>query len=216
MFASIVLGLAPHSSRMEHGASRAGAACPIWDHSSCEGTAHCPPRCPRFVDGAGVPLVIGPYERRDFEALVVMYDDLDEASRTMGLPPERTADIEDWLSGLVEGGWNLVARRDGRIVGHVGVAPGDAATPQFVVFVDDEFQERGVGSELLCQLVAYAADRNHDRIRLDVSKTNRRAISLYDGLGFAVSDRSPCDVAMELPLDRPIADRVRRPPAERE
>lgn len=201
---------------MERQPSDEGVSCPIWDHSACGGTAHCPPRCPRFVDGAGVPLVIRPYERGDFDALVAMYDGLDDASRTMGLPPERTADVEDWLSILVAGGWNLVARRDERVVGHVGVAPDDAATPQFVVFVADEFQGRGVGSELLRQLVAHAADRGHDRVRLDVSKDNRRAISLYDGIGFEVRERSPCDLGMELPLDRPIADRVRLPPAERE
>lgn len=191
-------------------------SCPIWDPSDCEGTAHCPPRCPRFVDDAGVPLVIRPYEESDFDALVEMYADLDEESRTMGLPPERRPAIEEWLRGLVDGGWNLVARRGDRVVGHVGVAPDEADTPQFVVFVHDEFQGRGVGGELLRQLVAYAADRDHEGLHLDVSKDNRRAISVYDAIGFDVRERSPCDVAMELSLDRPIADRVRRPPADRE
>lgn len=45
-----------------HTADGEGTACTGWDSDDCAGTPHCPPRCPRFVDGAGTPLLILPFD----------------------------------------------------------------------------------------------------------------------------------------------------------
>ncbi|MFB6089649.1 MAG: N-acetyltransferase family protein [Halobellus sp.] len=189
--------------------------CRYWDPSECTGTALCPPRCPRFVDGEGVPLLVRRYEADDFDALVEMYEDLDSRNRTMGLPPGSRNRIEEWLTRLTDEGWNLVVADDDRIVGHVGVVPASTDEPQFVIFVHDDYQNRGVGSELIRHLIAYADDRGHDALRLDVSKGNRRAISVYRNVDFEVTERKRSELAMQLSLDEPIAEDVQRPPAER-
>ncbi|NUB90965.1 GNAT family N-acetyltransferase [Haloterrigena sp. SYSU A558-1] len=186
-----------------------------WDHSSCEGTVDCPPRCPRATDDRGVPFLVRPYRPADFESLVELYDSLDESAATMGLPPFTRPRIEAWLAELTSNGWNLIALLDDRTVGHVAVTPADDPDPEFVVFVDTDVQNRGIGGELLKQLIAYADDRDHEALSLDVSTDNRRAVTVYENVGFETIEESALNRTMRLPLDDPIADRVRRPPAER-
>ncbi|WP_435064608.1 GNAT family N-acetyltransferase [Halobaculum sp. EA56] len=196
-------------------------ACDGWDNSECEGTPYCPPRCPRYVDPEGAAYVVRPFEPADRDALVEMYGTIDPESRTRGLPPTSRSGIESWLDGLTDRGWNLLARRNGRIVGHVGVVPGDADEPKFVVFVRDDHQGRGLGTELVRHTIAYAADRDYDALRLSVSRGNRRAVRVYENVGFEFDgegDRfttDDLDLDMRLSLSAPVADRVRLPPAER-
>jgi GNAT superfamily N-acetyltransferase len=122
--------------------------------------------------------------------------------------------INDWLDGLTRDGWSIVARYDDEIVGHVGVTPADEARPHLVVFVDGEFRNRGIGSELLRQMIAYADEWGHDALALRVTGDNRRAISVYDNLGFDVVDRMGTELDMTLSLAHPITARAKRPPSE--
>lgn len=195
--------------------SAEGRACDAWDNSDCVGTEYCPPRCPRFFDGTDEPLLIRPFEPGDVPALVEMYEAIDDESRTMGLPPTDRDGIDAWLTRLTESGWNLVAFDGDRAVGHVGVAPAEADDPEFVIFVHQSYQGRGLGTELVKQTVAYAADGGYDALSLSVSKGNRRAIQVYRNVGFE-SEEDPLapgvDLEMRLPLSAPIADLVRLPP----
>lgn len=196
-----------------------GIACDCWDNTACVGTEYCPPRCPRYVDETGTAYVVRPYEPADRDPLVAMYESMESVSRTMGLPPSSRPAIEDWLDGLVERGWNLIARDGDRVVGHVGVAPATADDPQFVIFVHDDRQNRGLGTELVNHTVAYAADRDYDALALSVSTGNRRAIHVYRNVGFEPAGDGTVgdtvDLEMRLPLTHPVAERVRLPPAER-
>lgn len=151
-------------------------ACDGWDNSACEGTPLCPARCPRFIDSEGFPVPIKPFDETDMSRLMTMYMDLDEDQQTMGLPPVSRGAIETWLGSLTEEGWNLVALVEDRIVGHMGVAPATAHEPQFVVFVHQAYQNRGIGTELVKQLIAYAADREYEALRLNVTPDNEQAI----------------------------------------
>ncbi|WP_121823117.1 GNAT family N-acetyltransferase [Halostella salina] len=196
--------------------TRTGGACSAWDNTECQGTPYCPPRCPRFTDGEGVPLVVRPFRDSDRDAAVAMYDDIDSYSRTMGLPPATMPQIESWLDRLRENGWNLVALDGDRVVGHVAVVPADRPDPKFVVFIHQEYQDRGIGTELMKQVVAYADDRDHEALTLEVSKGNRRAVTVYENVGFEVVERMHSDLEMELSLEQPVAERVQRPPAERD
>ena len=182
----------------------------------CEGTADCPPRCPRFVDECGEPFLIEPLEasRVDVDGLASMYVDYPDAHRTMGLPPATRDRIDAWLERLCGRGFN-VADRDGRPVGHAAYAPRSKVEPQFVVFVDPDFHDRGIGSELCRHLIAYAADAGRDALVLDVDAANERAVRVYRRLGFETVARSGSEPRMRLPFDEPIADAVRLPPAER-
>lgn len=190
----------------------AGRDC--WDPSECEGSPHCPPRCPRSVDGEGVPLVVRRVREHDLDEVVAMYRALDDYQRSPGLPPA-TERLAEWVRRLHDRGWGLVAVRDGGVVGHVAVVPGDVPVPEFVVFVHQDHQGRGVGTELVRQAVAHAAAEGHETLALDVPKGNRGAIAVYRRVGFEVVEEDATTLRMELPLSGPTASRVQRAPAER-
>ena len=191
-------------------------ACDGWDSSQCVGTPYCPPRCPRFTDRNSSTVLVRPHQPADLAELVEMYRDFDPADRTMGLPPATETQLRGWLDRFVDDGWSLVAEVDSTVVGHAGVTPGDAVAPHLVVFFADEAQGRGIGSELIRQLVAYAAERGHETLVLTVEAGNDAAITVYDNVGFDVVERLGGELEMHLSLDAPIAEAVRRPPAERE
>ncbi|GAB7011162.1 GNAT family N-acetyltransferase [Halorubrum trueperi] len=163
-----------------------------------------------------MPLLIEPYQSTYCAALSAMYEDLDAHSKTLGLPPTTTGQREQWLDHLTGAGLNLVALDDGNVVGHVAAVPAKEGESQLVVFVHQEYQNRGIGTELLKQLVAYADNKGVEAIKLTVALNNRRAITVYDNMGFDVIERMQGELAMRLSLDRPIVDEVKRPPAEQQ
>ncbi|WP_339102670.1 GNAT family N-acetyltransferase [Haloterrigena salinisoli] len=190
-------------------------ACPVWNPEHCTGTADCPPRCPRFIDRHGDPVLVVPYSASRFDDLVSMYVDYPDRHRSMGLPPATRDRIEDWLEGLLERGTNVVAASEGRIVGHAAYSPRSSREPQFVVFVDPSYHDRGIGSELCRHVVARAADAGHEALVLDVDAANERAVHVYRRMGFETIDRSGNELRMRLSFDEPIVEAVRLPPAER-
>ena len=189
--------------------------CPAWNPGTCEGTAGCPPRCPRFIDKRGAALLVEPLTPGRREALVSMYEGYPDAHRSMGLPPVRRARVEEWLERLTERGTNFIARDGDRVVGHAAYSPDSSLEPQFIVFVDPDYHDRGIGSELCRQLIAYAADAGHEALVLDVDAANERAVYVYRRMGFEVIERKGSDLRMRLSFDEPIVDVVQLPPAER-
>ncbi|SDQ22413.1 GNAT family N-acetyltransferase [Natronobacterium texcoconense] len=189
--------------------------CPAWDPSQCAGTTGCPPRCPRFIDKHGEPVLVQPYEPTRFDALVSMYVDYPEAHRSMGIPPVTRDRIEGWLERLIDRGYNVVAVHEGSVVGHAAYSPCSSLEPQFIVFVDPADHERGIGSELCRHVIAYAADDGREALVLDVDAANERAVHVYRRMGFETVDRAGNDLRMRLSFDEPVVERVQLPPAER-
>ncbi|MCG1002511.1 MULTISPECIES: GNAT family N-acetyltransferase [Halobacterium] len=192
-----------------------GASCDAWDNSHCEGTRFCQPRCPRVVDDDGRALVVRRLADGDADRLLDMYAEMSTESTTLGLPPRTRERTARWLDGLDADGLNLVAVDDGRAVGHVAAAPLDDPDPRLVVFVRPGHRDRGLGTELLRQLVAYAADSGCESLLLTVDADNERAVHVYDNLGFDVVERLRAELTMEIVLDGPLVERAQAPPAER-
>ncbi|WP_436344782.1 N-acetyltransferase family protein [Natronorubrum sp. FCH18a] len=189
--------------------------CSAWDPANCTGTEGCPPRCPRFIDKRGDPVLVEPYSFSRFDDLVSMYVDYPQRHRSMGIPPATRARIEDWLERLLERGFNIVAAHGGRVIGHAAYSPCLSVEPQFVVFVDPAFHDRGIGSELCRHVIAAAADAGHEALVLDVDAANERAVHVYRRMGFETIERSGNDLRMRLSFDEPIVETVQLPPAER-
>lgn len=216
MFAAIFIWLCPERSRMSTTPDSSGTACTAWDNSRCRGTPYCPPRCPRFEGKDGTTYVARPFRDDERSALVEMYADLDRFSRANGLPPATVPQIESWLDRLLTNGWNLVVVDGSRVVGHVAAVPAESEAPEFVIFVHQDHQNNSVGTELVKQLIAYADDRDHEGLTLEVATGNERAITVYENVGFEVAEKKLSEIEMELDIDRSLADRLQRPPAERE
>ena len=190
-------------------------ACDGWDGSECEGTIHCPPRCPRFVDEEGDRWTIRPGDPADAGALVQMYESFTQRDRTQGLPPVDRDRRVDWIDSLLTGGSNVVAERAGELLGHAVYTPTDVDRPELAVFVHPEMQGRGVGTELCRHVIADAAAGGREALELFVTTGNRVARNVYQTVGFRVVRREG-DLWMELPLDDPVATEVRWPPLVRE
>ncbi|WP_050032573.1 GNAT family N-acetyltransferase [Halorubrum halophilum] len=195
--------------------SHDATACDGWDGSECEGTVHCPPRCPRFVDKQGARWTIRPAVREDAAALAEMYEGFGTADRAQGLPPVTRSRRADWIETMLADGSNVVAERNGEPFGHAMYTPTDAARPELAVFVYPEMQGRGVGTELCRHVIADAAAGSREGLELHVESGNRVARSVYRSVGFELADRRG-DLRMTLDLDGPIATEVRWPPFARE
>ncbi len=190
-------------------------SCSYWNPESCEGSPHCPPRCPRFLDKLGEPTLISPFTSRYYEDLVAMYLRYDSENRSMGLPPARRELIEAWLDALLDRGVHFVARQAGQLVGHGAYVRSATSEPKVLVFVDTAHYDRGIGSELCRHVIAHAAEAGHESLELDVGTTNERAIHVYRRMGFEIVERRDTTLRMRLPFDSTVVETVRLPPAKR-
>lgn len=194
--------------------------CEYWDPTDCAGSVHCPLRCPRFVDREGTPWVVRPAGDDDREALFEMYDDFDPTERAQGVPPRKRPRIETWIDGLLEEGCNFVVAGEDGVVGHALYTPTDDAEPEFAVFVHQDYQERGIGTEVSEHVLATAAVGDRDALTLVVDPNNGAARRLYDRLGFEPIEqlryerrgRRTDHLRMRRPLSTADAIDRRRPP----
>lgn len=157
-------------------------------------------------------MLVGPPEEGDWVGLRTMYESLE--SRALGLPPVDPGRLTAWLATLRTDGWNLVARNGSAVVGHIALMPADDPRPKFVIFVEDDHQGRGIGTELITQAIAYAGERGHEALALDVDAGNRQALSVYSTVGFEVEEWGTHH-EMRLPLEEAVVEAAQRPPTER-
>ena len=94
-----------------------------------------------------------------------------------GLPPEAVErlvtvdhDLREAVVGLVGGEVVGVARYDR--------SPGDPATAEFAILVEDGWQGVGLGRQLLVELIGLAADRGVRTLTATVQRDNDRVIGL--------------------------------------
>jgi len=164
-------------------------ACDGWDGSECEGTVHCPPRCPRFVDTAGGSVDDPARSQRGRRGPRGDVRGLRDGGPRAGLPPVTRSRRADWLETMLADGSNVVAERNGEPFGHAMYTPTDAARPELAVFVHPEMQGRGVGTELCRHVIADADAGDREGLELHVESGNRVARSVYRTVGFELADR---------------------------
>lgn len=189
-------------------------ACGFWDNGGCTGTPFCPPRCPRFVDKTGDPVLILPLVDDDVDSLVSMYLDFAPEHRSMGLPPVGETAIRDWVGRLHDRGTTFVAWLDGVAVGHAGFVPQPGHEAEFFVYVHQDAHGRGLGTELTRQAIAHAGAAGHDALTLYVARCNRSALAVFRAAGFESSTIQPLSLEMRLPLTAPGALQTQLAPAE--
>ncbi len=189
-------------------------ACNGWDNADCEGTPYCPPRCPRFEGTEGRPLLVRPYRPEDRRALTELYDGVDEQGQSADLPLAAIVRTDAWIDRVTSEGWNLVAFDGDRVVGHAAIAPDDSADPAVQIYVDQAERNRGIDSELVKQVIAYA-DGQHRKLTVDLSAANEGVGAVYRECGFDIAEKRLSELRLELDLRHSIVARVRQPPAAR-
>lgn len=145
-----------------------------------------PPR--QFEDGEDREISIEPYDGT-FEDVVSMYLDFDPEDRAQGIPPTKEPNIRDWLESILGGNChNVIAWHEGRIVGHATLVPDSEGAYELAIFVLNEYQGAGIGTELLKGLLGYGREQGVERVWLTVERWNTPAIRLYQKVGFEASD----------------------------
>ncbi|CAN5892110.1 GNAT family N-acetyltransferase [soil metagenome] len=89
-------------------------------------------------------------------------------------------------------------------------APGygfiDEQTPELAIGLVFEARGRGLGTQLLRNLMSLANKQGHKQISLSVDHTNPRARQFYERLGFAEVSRDAEGARMVADLTKPIPD----------
>ena len=146
-----------------------------------------PPRT--FTDGDGRSIRIESVDDSQMPDLLAMYRRFDASDRAQGIPPVQEHAIERWLETiLAEDCLNVVALRDGSVVGHATLVPDDDVGYELAIFVLAEYQGAGIGTELVETLLGLGQVEGIERVWLTVERWNDAAIALYRKVGFEMSN----------------------------
>jgi ribosomal protein S18 acetylase RimI-like enzyme len=192
-----------------------------WDNGECRGFLECPPRCPRFLDKQGRPLLVLPFEDASVSrrALLDLFD-CGPAGHSASYPPYRRREaLDEWLDGLLDDGENLVVVDDEVPIGHAVAMPSGDDASEFAVFVAPEHRGRGIARELLRHVVVRAAEAGLVALVMHVQQTNKPMLAIAREQGFETVETDAEDdrfamIALRLPLqDSPAVEQIGLVPA---
>ena len=78
----------------------------------------------------------------------------------------------------------LVAVENGQVLGYVGSQYGYGEADMMNLAVVPDFRNRGIGQQLVTELISHLADLDVKSLTLEVRQSNTAAISLYEKMGF--------------------------------
>lgn len=102
---------------------------------------------------------------------------------------------------LLKEGCNFVARSGELIAGHAVYTPTNSDEPELAVFVNQEYQNRGLGTELCKHVIATARAGDRDGLVLEVEPRNHVAIRIYEKLRFERVEKSSAPNGDELRVE---------------
>ena len=141
------------------------------------------------------------YEAADFEALQAMYDTFEPKGLECGLPPPNDQVRLRWLHYVVSELFNVLALHKGLVIGHCALdLTGGSFCPEYLIFIRKGFRNVGIGTALSAVVKNVAQEAGCEKIVLTVRTANRRAIKVFEIVGFAFcSGIEPCrDMELEV------------------
>jgi len=107
----------------------------------------------------------------------------------MGMPPYTREVVERWLSNL-QNLIVIVAFYGDKIVGHAQIFKFPHSrrkgTGELIIYLHQDFHGIGLGTAMLNRLIELARKEELHRIGLSVILDNKRAIHLYQKIGFKI------------------------------
>jgi RimJ/RimL family protein N-acetyltransferase len=153
------------------------------DLSALETAPHCLPRAFASKNGLRCELQVLP--TADGQRLLDMYLAFQPRNCFQGLPPLKDAVCAQWVRDMLRTGVNVVALSESdHIIGHTGLFPVNHQKCELLVVVCPEFQNVGIGTELVRSCIDLADELGFQRIWLPVDATNVRARHVYRKCGF--------------------------------
>ncbi|MFW5964097.1 MAG: N-acetyltransferase family protein [Natronomonas sp.] len=157
-----------------------------------------PPRS--FTDRDGRDIEIRRYDG-EFETLVEMYLEFDPEDRAQGIPPTAEKGIRKWLDNLLlEECVNVVAWHGDDAVGHATLVSDTEGASELAIFVLREYQEAGIGTQLIECLLGAGRESGIEHVWLTVERWNKAATALYRKVGFERTDNGGFELEMSAKL----------------
>ncbi|MGR5063807.1 GNAT family N-acetyltransferase [Photobacterium sp. DNB22_13_2] len=134
-------------------------------------------------------------EKEDIPAIRDIYAGRNAYSGTLQLPHPSLEMWQQRLENLPSNVYSLLAEIDGKVAGQAGFTieqnPRRRHVGGFGMAVHDDYQGRGVGTQLLTELIDLAENWvGVTRLELTVYTDNAPAIALYEKLGFVIEGTS--------------------------
>ena len=125
----------------------------------------------------------------DLPSLMEMYRIFSPKPASQGLPPEDPETCHTWVEKLFEIGENFLAWRGNGVIGHAVLVPDlKGKSGEFVIFVDQNQRNLGIGTELTWLSLETGRRLGFDSVWLTVNVSNFAAIKLYRRIGFQNCD----------------------------
>jgi len=153
------------------------------------------------TDKSEKPFEIGIGCVEDLPSLLEMYRNFSPKAASQGLPPENPETCDNWVRTLFEIGKNLLAWRGDNIIGHAALVPDrKGKSGEFVIFIDQNHRNLGIGTELTRFTLEKSRQLGFDSVWLTVNVLNVIAIKLYRKLGFEYCDKDSYERVMGIKL----------------
>jgi GNAT superfamily N-acetyltransferase len=158
-----------------------------------------PPR--QFTDGEDREIAVQAYGEGpvsdELEAMVEMYVDYHPEDRAQGIPPAGEENVRDWLDTILAPDcFNAVAWHGDGVAGHATLVPDRHGAYELAIFVTREYQQAGIGTELMTALLGHGREQGAERVWLTVERWNDAAITLYETVGFERSRDDGFEIEM--------------------
>jgi RimJ/RimL family protein N-acetyltransferase len=152
-----------------------------------------------FVDKTGARATVRMMRPADLKSLLEMYYQFEPKQMAQQLPPRTEEQINRWIEFLTEDGENFVALVGRQVVGHIVLCSLRDGRAELAIFVHQNFQSRGIGTQLLqlARLAAIQAGYHH--IWISVESSNIQAIRVFLKIGFQLT--GSFDTESEMVLD---------------
>ena len=156
------------------------------------------------ADKTGKSFEVGVSCTEDFPSVLEMYRVFSPKAASQGLPPEDAETCHHWVKNLFKIGENFLAWRGGTVIGHAAAVPDpNGKSGEFIIFVDQNHRNVGIGTELTRFSLERSEALGLDSVWLTVTVTNYAAIKLYKKLGFAYWDMDKYERVMGVKLRLP-------------
>src|SRR4030042_3560146 len=159
------------------------------------------PKRLRSTEKSGKPFEIGIGCAEALPSLMEMYRIFSPKPASQGLPPEDPETCHTWVKKLFEIGENFLVWRGHGVIGHAVLVPDlKGKSGEFVIFVDQNQRNLGIGTELTWFSLETARRLGFDSVWLTVNISNFAAIKLYSRIGFQYCDMDIYERMMRIKL----------------
>lgn len=113
-----------------------------------------------------------------------MYDAYKPLGSVQGLPPADKDKRHQWVQDIISNGTNLLALFEDNVIGHVSLFSIPTNWAEYFIFIHNDFQRQGIGTNMTIYVIEWAQKENLSTIWLTVERKNYVAIALYRKVGF--------------------------------